>query len=236
MFPKKGACALILAAILIVSFAALIQRQKNDILSVTASKTPDSSALFLPYSHNLVAMPIEPIRLLSFSVSLVTITRTAESVSLNNCTRTEIYDFIKTNPGTHFRAICSSLGLSIGLAEYHLGILKKTGLISFIRDGRYKRYFVCGRFSKKEITIICLMRHQTVKKILQTLLDKKRVSHSEIASQLSVTSQALTWQMRHLKETELVLCENDGTRTLYSLDAHVAPALTRCLNLVQPKP
>jgi predicted transcriptional regulator len=79
------------------------------------------------------------------------------------------------------------------------------------------------------------MRHQTVKKILQALLDKKRVSHSEIASQLSVTSQALTWQMKHLKETKLILCENEGTKTLYSLDAHVAPVLTRCLNFVQPK-
>jgi predicted transcriptional regulator len=235
LFPKKGACALILAAILIISFAALIERQKNDILSVTASKTPDSPALFLPYSHSLVAMPIEPIRLLSFSVSLVTIARTAESASLNNCTRTEIYDFIKTNPGTHFRAICSGLGLSIGLAEYHLGVLKKSGLISFIRDGRYKRYFLSGKFSKREMTIISLMRHPAVQKIFQVLLDKKRASHSELASQLSVTSQALTWQIKHLKKTELISCENEGTRTLYSLDAHVAPVLMICFALVQAK-
>jgi predicted transcriptional regulator len=113
----------------------------------------------------------------------------------NNSTRTEIYDFIIDNPGFQFRGICSELGLSIGLAEFHLGVLKKAGLISFIRDGRFKRYFESKRFSLKEMGMISLLRHQTARSILKNILSNKEISHCELASRLSITSQGLTWQM-----------------------------------------
>ncbi len=222
----KRTNALILTALIIISFAALIQRQRD---TFGTAKRDNS----LPGSLQL-AVPVDPNRLLLLPVYFNSISQTAENSFpvLNNGTRTEIYNTIVAYPGIHFRGICDTLGLSIGLAEYHLGVLKKAGLISFIRDGRYKRYFKLGEFSRKEMLAISLMRHKTVKEIFMMLLDKKRVSHGEMASHLCVTSQALTWQMQCLKETDFILQVNEGVKTFYSLPNTSAQMLSKCIVVV----
>jgi len=161
--------------------------------------------------------------------------KTTGESPFNNSTRTEIYDFIKDNPGIQFRGVCASLSLPVGLAQYHLGVLIKAGLVSFIRDGRYKRFFEFRKFSGKAMVTISLMRHNTAKRILQALLDKKRISHGELACQVSITSQALTWQMKTLRKTEFVLQANEGLRTIYSLDEASAPMLKKYMALVEEK-
>ena len=64
-----------------------------------------------------------------------------QTTVFNNATRVEVYNFIKTNPGIQFRGICNQLGICIGVAEFHLGVLKKAGLILSFHDGKYKRFF-----------------------------------------------------------------------------------------------
>jgi hypothetical protein len=44
-----------------------------------------------------------------------------------------VYNFAVANPGIQFRGICNGLGIAIGTAEFHLGVLKKAELISFVR-------------------------------------------------------------------------------------------------------
>jgi predicted transcriptional regulator len=153
-----------------------------------------------------------------------------------NGTRTQIYNYIESNPGVQFRGICASLSLPVGLAQYHLGVLVKAGLVSFIRDGRYKRFFPSKKFSKKEMLTISLMRHKTAKRILEALLNRKQLSHGELAAEVSITSQALTWQMKRLGKTEFVLQATEGLKTIYSLDEASAPMLMQYLTLVEEKP
>jgi predicted transcriptional regulator len=166
----------------------------------------------------------------SFSVS------NASQAPFTNSTRTQIYNYIESNPGVQFRGICASLSLPIGLAQYHLGVLVKAGLVSFIRDGRYKRYFLSKKFSKKERLTISLLRHETAKRILEALLNKKQLSHGELAGEVSITSQALTWHMKRLGKTEFVLQANEGLKTIYSLDEKSTPTLMQYLALVEEKP
>ena len=116
-----------------------------------------------------------------------------------NATRAQIYDFIRENPGIQFRAICAGLCLPVGLVQYYVGGLIKATLVSFVRDGRYKRFFVSKRFSKREMAAISLLRHRTAKRIVEVLLCKKQLSHGKLACEISVTSQGLTWQMKTLE-------------------------------------
>jgi len=103
------------------------------------------------------------------------------SSPLNQSTRLEVYNFVKANPGVHFRGICSGLGISIGVAQYHLGVLTKTGLISFFQDERYKRYFSSKSFGTKEIQVISVLRHKTTGKILRIPSEKQSMAHSDLA-------------------------------------------------------
>ena len=153
----------------------------------------------------------------------------------NNGTRTQIYNYIEGNPGVQFRGICAALSLPVGLAQYHLGVLIKSGLVSFIRDGKYKRFFLSKKFSRKEMLTISLLQHKTAKRIFETMLHKKQLSHSELAGEVSITSQALTWQMKRLGKTSFIMQANEGLRTIYSLDEKSAPLLIHYLTLLEEK-
>jgi predicted transcriptional regulator len=185
---------------------------------------------------SLRAITTDPYCLLALPTSFSVNVSANSQAPFNNGTRTQIYNYIESNPGIQFRGICASLSLPVGLAQYHLGVLVKAGLVSFIRDGRYKRYFISKKFSKKEMLTISLLRHKTAKRILEALLNRKQLSHGELAGEVSITSQALTWQMKSLKKTEFVLQANEGLRTIYSLDENSVPMLMQYLALVEEKP
>ena len=121
---------------------------------------------------------------------------------LNQSTRLQVYSFVEANPGVHFRGICSGLSIPIGVAQYHLGILTKTGLISFFQDGRYKRYFRSKSFRRKEMQVISVLRHKTAGKILRILSENQQLAHHDLASKLEISSQALSWQMARLRKMD----------------------------------
>jgi predicted transcriptional regulator len=124
------------------------------------------------------------------------------------------------------------LGIAIGTAEFHLGILKKAGLISFVRDGKYKRFFAAKKFSLKEMKLISLLRHGTVNDILRKITNERTVSHNQLASHLSITSQGLSWQMNRLIEEGIVKDTTNGIKVTYALNETYTSILPELLHTV----
>ena len=143
-----------------------------------------------------------------------------------------IYNFVTINPGTHFRDLCDYLSLPIGVVQYHLGLLTRAGLLSIRRDGRYKRYFENRRFTEAEMKVISLLRHETAGKILAILMEKQAVFHRDLATQLKISSQALTWQINHLKKTGLVKSLTEGMRVKYFLKEENRATVRQCIELI----
>ncbi|MBN1357819.1 winged helix-turn-helix transcriptional regulator [Candidatus Bathyarchaeota archaeon] len=208
---KRAIIAFALASIIIVSFAAVLQQQRN----------------FQEVTPNPYYLLVLPTSFVNFGAN--------DQTTFNNGTRTQIYNYIDNNPGIQFRGVCAGLSIQVGLAQYHLGVLIKADLVSFIRDGRYKRFFPAKKFSRKEMLTISLLRHKTARKILEALLDKKQLSHGELAGRVSITSQALTWQMKRIGKTQFILQTNEGLKTIYSLDENSTPTLTKYLALAEEK-
>jgi predicted transcriptional regulator len=148
---------------------------------------------------------------------------------LDQPTRLGIYNFVKNKPGVHFRGICDSLSLSVGVAQYHLNVLEHAGLIVAYADGQNKRYFESNVFTKTDMQLISLMRHGTVAKILTSLSENGSALHRDIARSLGVSSQALTWQISQLRKTRLISAEKEGINVRYSL--HETDIVKKILNL-----
>jgi hypothetical protein len=55
------------------------------------------------------------------------------------------------------------------------------------------------------------------------------MSHGELACEISITSQALAWQMKCLKKPEFILHANEGMKAFYSLEEASAPMLKKCM-------
>jgi predicted transcriptional regulator len=211
---RKPLLAIILSLVIVVSLMAIIQLEKNSSLTT-----------------NLTAPLASP----AFSSQIVfsDIAREAQSPLISNSTRAQVYEFIVANPGIQFRGVCTGLCIAIGTAEFHLGILKKAGLISFVRDGKYKRFFPAKKFSVKEMKLISLLRHETSRIILKTLATEKTVSHGKLASDLYITSQGLTWQMNRLREQGIVQGNWAATQVTYSLNEIYVQALPELLCIIE---
>jgi len=155
-----------------------------------------------------------------------------DSRLLNQSTRIEIYNFVKNNPGIHFRGICNNLGLSIGVVQYHLAVLTSTYLLLVYFDGRRKRYFEPKRFGETEMKIISFLRHETIGRILAVLSQSDPILHKNLAHKLSISSQALTWQIKRLKKTGFIETVKEKMKVSYSLNSENALRVKRCLGII----
>jgi predicted transcriptional regulator len=187
------------------------------VLSVCFTAAASVSNTFSPFSGSQHVGSLQQLSAVAPVVIGVSLQH-GSAQPLDQPTRLEIYNFIKDNPGVHFRGICVSLDLSVGVVQYHLSVLEHAGLIVSYTDGQNKRYFEDNAFAKAEMQLISLMKHETTAKILTILGQNGEVFHKEIASCLSVSSQALSWQMNQLKKTGLIDSEKIGINVKYSLN------------------
>jgi predicted transcriptional regulator len=206
-----------MSLVIVFSLLASVQFAKNDSLSFSqmAPSPPDLSSHF-----RLLMIPA-----FSSQPFFEDALKQPQPTLITNSTRAQVYDFIVANPGVHFRGICTGLSIAIGAAEFHLGVLRKAGLISFVKDGKYKRFFASKAFSARDMKLISLLRHETVREILKKLSSEKTISHSTLASSLSMTSQGLTWQMNRLKEEGIIEEKNDGIKVTYSINQTILQGL-----------
>jgi DNA-binding transcriptional ArsR family regulator len=224
---RRPLLALILSLVIAFSFLGLIQIEKSSFqnFNLTApftSNVPSNNQFMFLTFPDFSTQPL-----------FVDAAKETQLPQITNSTRAEVYNFIVANPGIQFRGICSGLGIAVGTAEFHLGVLKKAGLISFVRDGKYKRFFASKKFSAKEMKLISLLRHSTIKEIFKLLAAEKRVSHSRLASNLSITSQGLTWQINRLREEGVIQESFDGIKVSYFLSKANAQALPTILSMMK---
>jgi predicted transcriptional regulator len=79
---------------------------------------------------------------------------------------------------------------------------------------------------------IAALRLQTVRSILKVLLEGKRVSHHQLAVQVSISSQGLTWQMNRLKASGLVVETRSGLNVAYALKPNCVQLVSETASLV----
>ena len=125
-------------------------------------------------------------------------------LAANVTTRGEIMAYILTNPGVYLREMSEDLGLSLGVVQYHTWVLTRNGEVEEYRSGRYRRFFGTGRYQEEERVVISLLRQGTTGRILETLAGDGPLTHMALARALCMSSQALSWQMKRLKESGIV--------------------------------
>jgi biotin operon repressor len=152
-------------------------------------------------------------------------------LSANMTTRGEIMAYILINPGVYLREMSEDLGLAMGVVQYHTWVLSKNGEIEECRSGRYRRFFGAGRYQEEERLVISLLKQGTTGRILEKLAGSEFLTHMTLARALGLSSQALSWQMKRLKEigiVEMSIAQNQQARG-YRLLPSVVPMVQSLL-------
>ncbi len=127
---------------------------------------------------------------------------------LKHAVRRRIHEYVKENPGVHYRAILDELDLSMGVLTYHLNRLEKGEYLRSRQDGMYRRFFVTGR--KTEVKFFLSDIQES---ILTTIRSNQGISQSRIAESIGVTRKVVNYHVRILDRAGLIYMEDRGRET-----------------------
>ena len=100
----------------------------------------------------------------------------------------KVLHFIQDNPGCHLRRIKRAMGISMGTVQYQLDKLEKSGKVTSARRGLYKYYFPAGLFKENEKDILEVLTHETARKILLFIIEKKSPTQTDIVNNIKISA------------------------------------------------
>lgn len=142
--------------------------------------------------------------------------------------RQRVFGTVSRYPGLHLREIMRRVGTSSALAEYHLNVLEKHGLVTSTDDRGYRRFYPARSprtpLSRDDKRFLGLARHPVALGIVLYLLERGRASHKDLTDVVTVTKSTVTYHLKTLQDASVVV-RNLEDRTFSLADAHRARQL-----------
>jgi len=133
-------------------------------------------------------------------------------------TRQKILEVIYTHPGIHFRELERKTNLATGQLEYHLDRLRKAGLITSEKDGRYTRFYPVVEGEEEEVQrILKHLYRSKVREIILYILENGTATAEELRSITGMSPSALSWHMKRLLDDGIVKKKTLARKAVYTL-------------------
>ena len=125
-------------------------------------------------------------------------------------TRERIHNHVTEHPGVHFNEIGRALDIATGQTQYHLRRLLNDETIDSQSIVGRTHYYPAG-FDPWEQRALALLRRETAREILLTLLESGTQSAPTLTDEIGIARSTLSWHLSNLSEAELIETETvDG--------------------------
>ena len=135
--------------------------------------------------------------------------------------RRRILLIVEEYPGLHLREIQRRAGTSAMLAEYHLNILEKMGLVTSSTRGRYRDFFpirAAGlQLDATDKRWLGLLRRPAILRIALLLLEGGAMRPIQLARDLGLVPSTAAYQFKLMEDAGLAVVERRGNRSLIRL-------------------
>lgn len=130
--------------------------------------------------------------------------------------RKKLTEYIRKNPGVHFRQISRDLDLAIGQLDFHLNALTKGEVI--IKDGSTSnaRYYVRDSFTRDERKVMSHLRREIPRGIVIFLMENPGATPHEILDVFDFTHATLSYHLKRLEKAGILRAEQEGKTRHYS--------------------
>jgi predicted transcriptional regulator len=125
--------------------------------------------------------------------------------ALDSFNRGRIFEHVRMYPGSSFSGLKTNLGMGNGTLAYHLTVLQKLELVSSKKDGRERRYYLCGVNHRVRPD---MWLGKTEAKVLEELVANGPMSTSNVAQRLQISRQRAHYNMRLLLKRGLAVYES----------------------------
>ena len=155
-------------------------------------------------------MPLALTISISLAVGLALFYHISRERALDHFTRGRIYGYIQANPGMTFTRVRESLDLKNGTLAYHLWVLERLGFIKSVREGRVRMLYLSGAPVTGKRLVLSRLQYA----ILDVLRADGPMTQSEIAKQFETSRQRVHYNVKVLRELELVDAANGKVELL----------------------
>lgn len=159
--------------------------------------------------------------------------QSADADPLALAARKKLFNLIHSSPGIHFQQLRKKARLSIGEAEYHIGVLKNKGLIQSEKMSGFLRFFPNTRMSFEQKQLLASIQSGCNKKIVLFLLEKSRGAVTDLCIGLSLSRKKAVNAVNQLLSVNVLQKKRVGLTNHYFLSN---PALARKLLAPNLKP
>jgi predicted transcriptional regulator len=140
--------------------------------------------------------------------------------------RLDVFEDIKTHPGTHLREIKRRLNIAMGTVQYHLTILEKEKRIVYDRKGSFKRFYSNNLFDGDEKEILNVLSQEREREILLFLIQNPLTTQKAISEFTNISSSSINWHMKRLNNAGLVDIRHENRFAKYNLTIDSAMVLS----------
>lgn len=138
-------------------------------------------------------------------------------VDLELASRRELFQYVSSNPGVHFRAIVDEFEYAKGTVQYHLRWLTEHELVTASDDGKYTRYYSAADFDETDRIVMNALRRKYSRRVLAHLLVDGPLSTTVLSDRLDKATSTVSWHLSTLSDADLVSKERDGRRVVYDV-------------------
>ena len=131
--------------------------------------------------------------------------------------RRRIFDFVRNNPGTHFREILRSLDLNIGQLDFHLNSLVKGEVLVKSEDSGKARFYVRDTFSSEEKKALGVLRRRIPRNIVLYLLRESESAPSDMIDHFDISPGTLSYHLKKMEKAGILEVKVEGRKRSYSL-------------------
>jgi DNA-binding MarR family transcriptional regulator len=139
-------------------------------------------------------------------------TRIKKDKVLDHFHRGRLYNYIETHPGVTFTELKKKFAFKNGNMVYHLNFLEKMEFIRSTKEGRHRRFFIKGDFSKSED--FSLYINEIQKKIISVIHRSPGITQSKIANFLGTSRQKISYNINALEYAGIIRSVREGSRKI----------------------
>jgi predicted transcriptional regulator len=136
---------------------------------------------------------------------------------LENENRRRIYWHIELYPGIHLRELQRDLNMPLTTLEYHLGYMKRRGVVLGETEGHFKRYYT-RQLDKDDKKVLSSLRQKRLRDIVLLVMANRKAKYRYLSDYLKLPNSTLSFYLKYLVEKGILLREKIGYETIYTVN------------------
>lgn len=105
--------------------------------------------------------------------------------------RQELFDAIRAEPGVHLSDLAKRVDCGWGTVLYHLAVLERSGYVTVVKDGGFKRFFPTGEFDFQQLRAMYVLKSGPARSVYDAVRDNPGINGVTLAGKVGVRPASL---------------------------------------------